>query len=1087
MNKSGKNKRVNEIEEDSESENSDFEIGSIEMEKTNELQVNALCGDEWMANLNINGVPITIKLDTGAECNVLPQWAVKKVGGELITSATRRLITFNKSKVNVIGEIRVECTNKEDTEWVIFKVVKESYQPILGKKMCAKLGFVKRIYGIDSENMNNGEFGCCNSFTYDIDFIDNPLFKIIPPRKIPHAIRDDVKKELDRMVELGVIVPVSEPSPAVSPMLVVNRDSKLRICMDPTELNKNIKRRHYPLKTVEEVAAKLCGAKCFSKLDCEKGFWQIKVTDETSKYLAISTPWGRYRYLRLPFGISPAPEVFSEIMNKTLENIEGCEVVMDDIFIYAKNEAKLNDITKIVLKRLKGAGFTLNQEKCEFNKTQIKFLGHVFSPDGCTPDKSKVEAIDQIKTPTNVKEVQRFLGMVNYIGKFVKNLSDLTEPLRRLNQKNAEWHWDTDQEEAFNKIKEVIKEAPVLEYYDVNKPVKLSVDASKAAMGCCLMQNNRPIAYATRAFNLNQQNYPQIVKEAMAIRFGCQKFHEYVFGKELTIETDHQPLETIFKKPITNAPMRLQKILWDVLQYSPSVKYIKGTKIPVADTLSRDCKIIETEKAEEYQINVILSISDEAIKRYTSATRDDPELQLLKSVLENGWPNEANLIPDAIKPYVTFRHELTYENDLLFKGDRIIVPRGEIQKILKDLHIGHPGISSMLSRARQSAYWIGQTGDIKNHVEKCTVCQQTQRANTKEPALMKKVPDFPFQLVSSDLFKFRGGDFILIADHYSGFTDFRKLKTTTSEEVILVLRQWFSVHGIPEIFESDGGPQYSSNKFKEFAREWKFEHRLSSPHYPRSNGFAERNVQTVKNLLKKCYLDGSDPYLAMLLLRNTDRNGVLKSPAQRLFSRTTRSIIPVDRKKLHPRIVQNVTEEMTNLRMIQKKYFDRISKPVEPLKTGEVVRMQTGHREWITGTVTNNTQFPRSVMVQTDGGATYRRNNSHLHRTKATIRRPNPLWPKSSTNEPNPDNQQTIYGDNQIEPPDAPGGGDDTPSFEPPDVPGGNVSAGDQPTQSGGNQQPNQAADSTNNRVSRSGRIIRPTEKYAASFNNKKY
>lgn len=250
--------------------------------------------------------------------------------------------------------------------------------------MCERLGLVMRVNHLKSgKTPPVTEIGCCKDFEYDIDFLDNPVFKIIPPRRIPHAIRDQVKTELDQMVRMRIIEPVSEPSPCVSPMVTVKRGSKLRICMDPTELNKNIKRRHYPLKTIEEISARVYGAKFFTKLDCEKGFWQLKVTKRTSEYLVFSTPWGRYRYLRLPFGISPAPEVFSEVMNRKLEDIGHFEIAMDDIFIYGSTKGEVEETTRVVIDRLKKAGFTLNRDKCEFNKERVKFLGHIFTRDGC--------------------------------------------------------------------------------------------------------------------------------------------------------------------------------------------------------------------------------------------------------------------------------------------------------------------------------------------------------------------------------------------------------------------------------------------------------------------------------------------------------------------------------------------------------------------------------------------------------------------------------------------------------------------------------------------------------------------------------
>lgn len=622
-----------------------------------EMEVHSVCNEEsekWCGTVCIKNKNLKLKLDTGANCNVLSEKDVIKFGGKLYGSKTKRLLTYSGEAIAVIGQVTFECETKKNREKVDFKVVKQNLQPILGRKMCEKLGFIVRVNEVDveDEKTNTSEFiGCCKNFEYDIDFIDNPKFKIIPARRIPYSLREKAKQELIWMEKVGVIKKVSEPTPAVSPMLVVEQKGKVRVCMDPTDLNKNIKRRHFPLKTVEEIAALVSGSKHFTKLDCKKGFWQIKVSERTSKYLTFSTPWGRYSYLRLPFGICSAPEIFTEIMNRTLEGIDGCEIAMDDIFLHATTSEQLKRTEEAVIKRLKKAGFTLNDEKCEYNKHSVKFLGHVFTPSGYKADDDKIKGIRQLKVPTSIKELRRILGMVNYLGKFIENLSELTEPLRKLLHKETAWQWESEHQQAFDNIKTTLTTTPVLAYYDVNKNVKLSVDASSKAMGACLMQGDRPVAYATRAFDKTQQNHPQIVKEALAIRFGCNKFHDYIYGKELAVETDHKPLETIFKNHIHRAPLRLQRILWDIIEYSPAVKYIKGTKLPIADTLSRDCTPDEIENLDNFKVCAIIatSMTEPLQQCFVRETKNDRELQLLKSVVLTGWPDDDAKLPSEIK------------------------------------------------------------------------------------------------------------------------------------------------------------------------------------------------------------------------------------------------------------------------------------------------------------------------------------------------------------------------------------------------------------------------------------------------------
>uniref|UniRef100_A0A1Y1K3D2 RNA-directed DNA polymerase n=1 Tax=Photinus pyralis TaxID=7054 RepID=A0A1Y1K3D2_PHOPY len=239
-------------------------------------------------------------------------------------------------------------------------------------------------------------------------------------------------------------------------------------------------------------------------------------------------------------------------MNHVLKDVSNTECSMDNILIYAKTEKELNSATETVIGKLNEAGLKLNKEKCVFAKQKINFLGHIFTSKGLEIDPQKTLAINNLKTPENKIQLRRLLGMD--LNKFIPNLSKITEPLRTLIKKDVTWYWDIDQSQAFEKIKSLLVKPPVLRYYDVTKAVTLSVDASSKSLGAVLMQEDQPIAYGTSALTPTQQNYPLIEKEALAVKYACKKFHEYVYGKELTIETDHKPLESIFRKPIQNAP-----------------------------------------------------------------------------------------------------------------------------------------------------------------------------------------------------------------------------------------------------------------------------------------------------------------------------------------------------------------------------------------------------------------------------------------------------------------------------------------------------------------------------------------------------
>lgn len=695
--KSKAKKTVNLVQE-SDSEHDEMYLNEIIESSMEESEIFELYPskhqDNWYETVWIGHEKLRFKLDTGAQCNVLPYKYIRESKIMLQPSKVKRLISFSDHHINVMGEATISCKVKNKIQNINFKIINENASAILGRKSCEDLGLIVRVNELKTTNVFDG-LGCLRNFEYDIDLVENPQFEKYPARRIPHAIRQQVKNELDSMVKLGVIRKMeNEVSPVVSPMVIVRKNNKLRICIDPTDVNKNIQRRYYPLKSIEEIAARVHGSRYFTLLDCTRGFWQIKVSKRTEQYLAFSTPWGRFCFQRLPFGLASAPEVFSETMNRILDGIDNTEISMDDILVHASTKEELNKTTQIIVNKLQASNLKLNKEKCLFNQERIKFLGHIFSAAGIEVDPAKVDAINRIQQPKDKTQLQRFLGMVNYMGKFIPHQSDLTVHLRKLTHKDAEYIWQSEHEEEFIKLKSVLSNAPVLKFYDVNDKVTLSVDASSYAIGAVLLQNNQPIAYASSALTKAQQNYPQIEKEATAIKYGCKQFHEYVYGKHLTIETDHKPLEIIFKKPLHTATPRLQRILFDVTQYAPDVHYKKGAELYVADTLSRDCKSTSTadEPEMEIEVHVVIAMSKNKQQIYVKETDNEQQLHQLRQQIQDGWPSEIRNVPQEVKPFWTFREELSTYNGLIFKGEQIVVPKSQQLDALRQIHHGHLGI-----------------------------------------------------------------------------------------------------------------------------------------------------------------------------------------------------------------------------------------------------------------------------------------------------------------------------------------------------------------------------------------------------------
>jgi hypothetical protein len=289
-------------------------------------------------------------------------------------------------------------------------------------------------------------------------------------------------------------------------------------------------------------------------------------------------------------------------------------------------------------------------------------------------------------------------------------MAEVSAPLRKLLEKNTAWHWEKQQEDSFQNLKRMATTAPVLSYYDPKKPVTLSVDASSKGPGAVLYQEEKPVAYASRALTPTQQKYAQIEKETLAIVFGTTKFHQFLFGKEVLVTSDHKPLEYIFNKPLHQAPLRLQKMLLALQRYELRIVYKPGKELFIADALSRNYleetkeTLVQELEVNEVHLTAHLPISPEKYQEFQKATADDVVMQAVQDAVLEGWPkNKANAQAE-IKPYWTCKDEISCVDGLLFKGNKLIVPKSLRPQMLDIIHESHQGIVKCKQRARDLLY-----------------------------------------------------------------------------------------------------------------------------------------------------------------------------------------------------------------------------------------------------------------------------------------------------------------------------------------------------------------------------------------------
>lgn len=969
--------------------------------------VNNKCKESWDIDIKIDSHTVNCILDSGADVNMmsLSTYTVLNTSNKYnLQKSNVKVSGFGGKDIPVVGQCEFNCKLGNKTENIVFIVTDINCHTVLGLPTCQKLQILKRVFTVSDHSCETmlmhyhdvfQGLGCLPPVCH-LKIKPDAVPCIDPPRKVPFALLQDLREELDRMEELHVIEKVTKPTAWVNSVVVTKKSTgQLRICLDPRNLNCNIMREHYPLKNIDEIRSQLKGSAYYSHLDAFSGFWSLKLDEESSELCTFQTPFGRYKYLRLPFGINAATEIFYRVITELFGDIEGVLIFVDDFLVYGETPEIHNERLKKVLDRARQVNLKLNKSKCKFLVKEVEFLGYIFSQDGVKVNTERVEAINKMPSPQNIKELQRFLGMVNYLGSFIKNLSEKTQLLRDLLKKNVPWQWDENYQKCYDELKQAISSTPVLAHYDTNTPLVLSVDSSKSAVGAVILQNNKPVAYSSRTLTKTQENYAQIEKELFAIQFGCVKFNQYVYGHKVTVQTDHKPLVYLFKKPLHEVPTRLQRMMLSLQKYDLEVVHVPGKQMYISDTLSRaamkDHFIPDNESEIICHVNVMyanLAVSQEYATKICQATMNDESLQMLKKYYYDGWPNSKDKIHSLLKPYWNIQSEIHVINNLLFKGSKLIVPKSLHKEMLHKIHAGHQGICKCLSLARETLYWPNMSVDIKNLVEQCQVCAKFRPHNQKEPLKKYKITDYPWQQLGIDLMHFDNATYLVVIDYYSKYIEIALLnKDSTAKSVIMSLKSIFARHGIPMTLVSDGGPPFQSIEFKKFCHEWDIEHVTTAPYHSQSNGQAESGVKIARSILDKCKEIGSDPYIALLQYRNTPKDG-LSSPAQLLMSRNLRDNIPISCNKLRPKIVKfNTYEQAHNeSNMRQSKYYNRHVKPLSLLQPGDhVYYKKNPNSNWDSATIVKRLPGDRSYVINNRNNVTYTRNRIHLRHKYSNI------------------------------------------------------------------------------------------------------
>lgn len=636
-----------------------------------------------------------------------------------------------------------------------------------------------------------------------------------------------------------------------------------------------------------------------------------------------------YRFTRLPFGLKNASSDFQSILIQILAGLEGVISVMDDIIVFGPDRETHNERLGKVLERLEAFDFVRNDKKCVFGVEELEFLGWNISKHGFKPTGDKVEAIRKFRCPENQEEVRSFLGLVNFVGVCIPNLSTLSAPLRDLLKKGVGFRWSKVEMETFEKLKNVISAESVLCFFDPKAETALMVDASPVGLGAILLQKVmekwKMVCCAAKSLTNTEKKYYQLEREALGIVFGVERFRYYLSGRQFLLYTDCKPLEFMFN-PKSRPCARIERWVLRVQSFDFKILHRPGSQ-NIADCLSRLVKVggeLPIDESCECSLSLVLensrpvAFSLELIREESSK---DMDLVKVKSALETGnWD-------DVGSSFNSSKSELCIVEGIVMKNHKIVVPASLRSRTLQLAHEAHQGVVAMKARLRSKVWWPGIDKDVEEAVKKCKDCILVSLPSKPIPIQSTRFPEEAWQAVALD-FKGplpSGVHLLVIIDYYSKFVVVEVLHSLTAGVLIKHLRKVFGQFGPPMSIRSDNGTQMNSEEFKRFCEEWGITLIFSTPYWPQANGEVERFNRTLSKQLsisrnnKTDWKEDLNRFL--LAYHSTPHPSTGKSPAKLMLKRKLREKIPTMGLQQEPD--ESVREKAIEMKTKMKEYTDK--------------------------------------------------------------------------------------------------------------------------------------------------------------------
>ena len=702
----------------------------------------------------------------------------------------------------------------------------------------------------------NGELGRYEDKPFHINTGDAAPIRCMP-RPVPHHKKVEIDKQIDDMLQKGLIEPSN--SEWASPVLLVKKkDGSLRFCIDYRRLNDVTKHDSFPLPNINDCLASLqenCVYK--SSLDLQSGYWQVGMDKEAQEKAAFTTHRGLFKPLVQPFGPKGGVAHFSRVMDSLLGSLQwkSLLIYLDDILVFGKDFQEHLDRLSVVLQTLIKANLKLKPSKCQLFRKSVKFLGHVIGAEGIQPDPAKLESVVQWPVPVSKDGVQSFLGFVSYYRRYVKNFSLLAEPLISLTRKNVKFKWDIDCEQAFRKLREALLEYPVLAYPDFTQPFTLTTDASATGLGAVLSQGHghqeKVIAFASRTLNKAERNYSATERECLGVVWATEKFEYYLLGAPFIVQTDHDPLTYLRAVPQPHG--RLARWILKLEQFEYQIKYKAGKSIPHADALSR----------QSLQVSAVQIPMDWSMNEFQEAQNRDKVLRRVKyfwRLKKQPFPGEAAMVKDYCRKMEQLGERegvltIKHAGDEGFQ-EQLLVPDELIIDILEKSHdqAGHFGAEKTLLRIKEHFFWATLHKDVTAWCITCRECQLRKHPQTSARAPLQYMPvaSEPGQLLCIDFVgplpeTKKGNKHMLVAtDAFTKFSEVIPLPNQTAEVTAdALVEECFRRQGVPAVLHSDQGKNFESAVIQHLCERLGIRKTRTSGYHPAGNGGVERYNKTL--------------------------------------------------------------------------------------------------------------------------------------------------------------------------------------------------------------------------------------------------